>query len=357
MPEAIDIIKIELIKFIGEPGTKQLNPGTLIKRLIDKTSLSSIDVQQALLQLSKAGLITGINVRGIPVKKVAWTDIRHQPVSESRKLVESVVDEVTNDQQIRNIFIKHHKYFDGFNEQDIAKILKGLLAIKGSGVMHSHDRYIFSARHLLGSSKALDNISRLTKELGISLPHDESTYYILTAGQPTSSQVLFVENPRVFNYLKPYAHKYNTLIISSYGYGLTLENFADKITSNSIIACPTDNQPQPDLKAILIKSLVIFWGDLDKAGLSIFESLQKNIHQLKLSSIYVDMLDDVSTQGHPYHRIFEKEGQKNIQYKQPISSIIIERCHNRALDQELYCESKYLPRIFRPLVELPEIDE
>ncbi len=349
MPEALDVIKVHLVKFIGDPGTRLLNPGTLIKRLMSKTNLSSIDIQQALLHLSKAGIITGINVRGIPVKKVGWTDISLHPVSDSRKLVEGIIDEVTDDQYIRDVFVKHHKYFNGLNEHDTVILLKSLLAIKESEDTHIHDRYIFSARQLLGSSKVLNNMSRLVKDLEISLPQDKANYYILTAGKADASQVLFVENPRVFSYLRQYAQKYDTLIISSYGYGLTLENFSEKINNNFIIACPSDNESQADLKTIITKPSVIYWGDLDKTGLAIFESLQKSINQLKLSSIYVEMLNDVVSCGHPYHRIFEKDGQKDIQYKLPISSRVIEYCFNRALDQEMYCEDRYLLRIFKPL--------
>jgi hypothetical protein len=350
--DPLESVKKELAKLIGELGTKQLNPGNLISRIIVSTGLNSLDVQQSMLTLSNTGLITGIGPRGIPIRKVGWTDVNHHPVSESRKLMIKVAEMVSGDQSVCDILVKHHKYFCGLNEEDCIRFVASILALKETPSTNDKDRYILSARHLLGSSKVLDNISRLTKDLNITLPADESAYYVLTAGKATATQVIFVENPRAFNYLKPFAHQYDTLIISAYGYGLTLENFSGKLEKNAVIACPTDNERQADLLKILSKTCVIYWGDLDKEGLSIFESLQINIPQLRLSSIYSRMLEDVIKIGHPYHALFDKAGQKNKLYRLSISASVIDKSQDRALDQEMYCQESYLNEIFAPLIEL-----
>jgi len=349
MHDPIDKVKKELAKFIGEPGNKRLNPGTLVKNLMNKTSLGVIEVQQALLHLSKEGFITGINVRGIPVKKVGWTDIKYHPISESRKLVDEIVKDVTIDKQIQETLLKHHKYFNKLNKQDIVSFMKGLLAFKDSIQKSNGDRYVLSARHLLGSSKALSNISRLIKDLKITLPEDNAIYYVLTAGRNSASQILFIENPRVFTFLQPYANEHDTLIISSYGYGLTLENFGDKLARGQVIACPTDGERQCDLARVLKGSATLYWGDLDKTGIQIYDSLSKHLPALSLSAIYENMVNDVESSGHPYHPLFEKANQKSFSSRLRYSNELLSLCQDRAIDQEFYCNEQYLHKIFKSL--------
>ncbi len=259
MIDPLILVKDSLSKLIGESGTNKLNPGKLIAKLTQLTDLSAIEIQQTLLCLSNQNIITGIGPRGIPHKKVGWKNPSQNPAPASRLLVKKVASQVSEDQEVRDIFIKHHKQFNGLKEQDVERILNNLLLLKDTPFTESTDRYIHSARHFLGGSKVLDKLNRLTKELGIELPKDTATYYVLTAGKPNASQVLFIENPRVFNYLKSYANRYSTLLISSYGYGLTLENFADKLENYSLIACPTDNEPQVDLRKALTEKRILYW--------------------------------------------------------------------------------------------------
>lgn len=91
-----------------------------------------------------------------------------------------------------------------------------------------------------------------------------------------------------------------------------------------------------DLKAAIDQLPTFFWGDLDREGLRIFESLREQIPNLALSAAYEAMAIRCSnpTLCHPYHRLFEKEGQRFPRGSTPESAHLGQVCCERAVDQE-----------------------
>lgn len=67
----------------------------------------------------------------------------------------------------------------------------------------------------------------------------------------------------------------------------------------------------PDLTVLLQDKELMFWGDLDMAGLKIYSDLKLSFPQIRLSGLYYPMVD-LLHQGmaHPYVKATGKEGQK-----------------------------------------------
>ncbi|WP_164918627.1 hypothetical protein [Photobacterium chitinilyticum] len=47
----------------------------------------------------------------------------------------------------------------------------------------------------------------------------------------------------MFSYFAGCAGAYDAMLVSCYGYGLTLANFGELLKANQVIMCPTDKTP------------------------------------------------------------------------------------------------------------------
>lgn len=342
----MSLVKSALEALIGEDPRGKKMPGKLLIKLMEATQLSAIDVQKELLALAKNGEITGINHKGVPVQKVGWVNPKNIPIPESKVLLIKVCEGLELSSETKTVFVKNHRLFSELNTYQIEKVINSLLRLKEEALPNEADLYILSAQRFLGSSKALDRLKGLCKDLAISTPNDVTTYYAITCGSVTAEQVLLVENPRVFNYLTEFTRRYNTLLVSAYGYGLTLENLGAKLENGQVIACPSDGESRIDLNHVLKQAQILYWGDMDKAGIQIFEVMQRNIPSLKLSKIYGVMQRDVQLKGHSYHKLFDKKSQKDFNASTTVAQCLLESCTNSAIDQEFYCSEQYLDIIF-----------
>lgn len=223
------------------------------------------------------------------------------------------------------------KALDGLDANDVTHLLDGLCDLQNL----DDDAVFSSARHLLGSAKALYGLSSASKFLE-ALPNQEvGEMYVITAGPVDPQAVLLIENLRSFMAFSDSHHVDKVLGIASYGYGLAMQNFATHLHAGKVTACPSRGQ-RPDLKKLIQTKPVLFWGDLDQEGLRIFESLRRGIPGISLSSAYADMekLLLLPRRNHPYHRLFEKANQRQAKGATPEVIHLSEVSRERAVDQE-----------------------
>lgn len=70
-------------------------------------------------------------------------------------------------------------------------------------------------------------------------------------------------------------------------------------------------------------------------GLKIYSRLKKAIPQIGLSALYEPMLKALQNgNGHPYSKVFSKEGQKVWKSNHQEIQGLIELCTNKGIDQE-----------------------
>jgi hypothetical protein len=218
----------------------------------------------------------------------------------------------------------------------MASLLEGLLTMRKGPA--ETDPWVWSAQHLLGSSKALKSLRPYLAAIGADVePTSAGRYYVITAGPAEPDAVLLIENPRVFSAVADSASAKNILAVASYGYGLTMENFGQRLLAGEVIACPASGE-RPSLDVLVNGCPWYFWGDLDQEGLRIFQMLRQQLPMLKLSIAYeaMDALLDDHSQCHPYHPLFEKVGQRAATRIESDLDLgyLISRCQNRAVDQE-----------------------
>lgn len=354
MNDQDEVVFKALAILIGGDGSKKLQPARLINRLAKATSLVQTDIQQSLARLSKSGKLVGVNARGEPEQRVGWSDPSLQPIPEYVLSLQRILDEMTDKVSANqaSVILRAASIFEGFDTHVMKQLVDAIITYARLTEVEraqDQDKFIHSARNFLSSSKALDGLSKVLTGLGCDIPLDSPVYYALTAGNPNGTCVLFIENPRVFNYLVSHVDKYDAMVVSSYGYGLTLANIGDLLAADSIVTTSVDHYSNSSLSSSLSGRRCFYWGDLDYEGVLIYESLKKNIPQITLSGAYSPMIELLNeNRGHPYYKLFGKSGQKPSVCRTQEGQMLMDLCSSieRGIDQEAVCGTKYLDEIF-----------
>ncbi|HAI32288.1 MAG: hypothetical protein CMO07_12320 [Thalassospira sp.] len=230
------------------------------------------------------------------------------------------------------------------SEADQISILEGLIAIfNDKGVSH-RDPYITSAKHLLGSSKALDTLGAPVAEaFGVAKDAGYNrVQYVLTAGPrlEDADAIVFIENMAAFTAFSQSPSKRSIIGICSFGYGISLENLGERLLMGKVVSCPVDNTRQELSTLIKSDKTKLFWGDLDREALRIFEKLRYRIPELRLSAAYGYMIEEFERRGgHPYGAFSGKSGQQRTASDASDKlRLIMDLVRSRAFDQEAVCD-------------------
>lgn len=231
----------------------------------------------------------------------------------------------------------------GMGPHDLDVIARGLQALRGDlDEVAGQSRFLVSAQYLGGSSKMLDALPNAAlRAIGIEPGcFQDAPGYVLTAGPAEPEAVCLVENPQAFE-MAVRAAVPGIAWIATYGYGLSRsgeafgEQLAGLIETGRMVQLIRDGNPRA-LPELLSHPNLTFWGDLDPAGLHIFDRLKRRLPQLKLSSLYAPMLEQLREEGgHPYVSATGKQGQTSMSVSDPQAKALMERCVNRGLDQEV----------------------
>lgn len=327
--------KVGLTLMSLQGGRMHLQSANLQHRLAAKTSLSLVQIQVALKELYALGLVTGVTCSGLPSGAVRWLGVAPPAPPQQvawEQLLAEFGDELTLQQ--RAALACQWSVLDDVEPGEQRRLLQGLLAWLSA--TSAGDPWLRSARYVLGSSKAARNLSCLLQALGGTAMDNGGELYVITAGPEDSKAVVLIENPRVFAAFARSRHAESCLGVAAYGYGLTMENFAQRLARNQVVCCPASGA-RPDLAKLIACRPTYYWGDLDLEGLRIYETLKLRIPALSLSKCYAEMdalLDNPMT-SHPYHRVFDKGGrQRPPKADEPAVAYLARRCRERAVDQE-----------------------
>jgi hypothetical protein len=242
---------------------------------------------------------------------------------------------------------------DGFSEESMRNLIGGLVQLKkDQGNLSGKMAFSVSAEHLLGSSKLLSTLDKkVLKAFGINADSFvQRPPYIVIGGQYSAPKaIILVENPVAFESAVGTSAADKCVFVCTFGFGLSgvgndygfqLASVVE--TGNAIILQRTPGA-SISLKDLLKYSNVHFWGDLDIAGMQIFERLSVRIPQIRLSALYAPMIEAASdpNRRHPYVVAVGKSGQtdKNVRFNRKDAEAILKHCENWAVDQEIVNES------------------
>lgn len=333
-------------------GQTILQGHRLVERLRKQTGLTVIELRRSLGDLRDAGELRckdwvnneplGKLVLAIAPTPPSSAQIRWESVLRSNQLTEAEV--VT--------LIPAHVVLDSFHVTDMQELLTGLIRLRTEQCRFAEvSRYEVSAAFLLGSSKLLDALPLATlRGFGID-PHvfPKSPGYLVVAGPLEPSAVVLVENPHAFETALRADGTDQVAWVVTFGYGLSMRSdeygsqLAELLIDNNrgLNALVRKGNPPP-IARLLAHPEIFFWGDLDPAGLRIFDRLRHYLPRLRLSGLYHPMINalKIPATSHPYNSATGKEGQLSWTSKDEMIAALLCLCAERGVDQEIVNEKQ-----------------
>jgi hypothetical protein len=236
---------------------------------------------------------------------------------------------------------------EGFSKEDMQIILDGLLRLReDQDRLTGQPAYLVSARYLLGSSKLFGELaSRVIKAFGI----DPDRFvghppYVVVGGCANPDAVVLVENPASFELAMSTQAARHCAFMATYGFGLskTSNEYGNQLAGlveshlHGAVGLVREGSTCPSAATLLAHDRITFWGDLDLAGMQIYQRLSRRLPQLKLSALYAPMAKALRNPGssHPYTEATGKIGQRPQAIDDPVGATLAELCKERGVDQE-----------------------
>lgn len=333
-------------------GRTTLQGHRLVERLRKRTGLTVIELRRALGELRNIGELRCKDwVNGEPLGKVQLA-IATAPPSSAQTLWEGVLRcaQLTDEEVVT--LLPAHSVMDDLDAADMREILLGLVRLRAERERFAGiPRFEVSAAFLLGSSKLLDTLPiTVLRNFGID-PESFPKFpgYLVVSGPPEPAAVVLVENPHAFEAAMRAGGTDDVAWVVTFGYGLSMRGddhgmeLVEFLTSKKQMpnALVRKGNP-PDVARLLAHPEIFFWGDLDPAGLHIFDRLRRQVARLRLSGLYhpmVSALQAVAT-SHPYNAATGKEGQLRWASGDATIEALLELCAKRGVDQEIVREEQ-----------------
>lgn len=130
---------------------------------------------------------------------------------------------------------------------------------------------------------------------------------------------MLVENPTAFELAATTSAVDRCAFIATFGFGLNKvsEDFGNQLAGmveegfSQAVTLVREGSRTPSARELLSHPNITFWGDLDIAGMQIFERIAKRLPRLQLSALYGPMIDAITKDDdrHPYVAATGKPGQ------------------------------------------------
>lgn len=236
---------------------------------------------------------------------------------------------------------------EGILDDQMISIIAGLIKLREDQTsLFGRPLFNISARYLIGSSKLLSTFnSRSLKNFGIDINRfpDRPPYIIIGGNGKDPEAVILVENPISFETAIQSSAGVRCAFICTFGFGLSHQGndygnqLAGAIESGSSMLLHRNEGNWKDFNSLLAHHNLHFWGDLDMAGLQIYERIAAKLPHISLSALYSPMLKALDSHHtrHPYIECVGKKGQKSFAARRQDSRELLAFCHKWAVDQEI----------------------
>jgi len=343
MSSAEQRVREVLNKLLRKSG---LNKGTAVQKIRgEDLTLTLRAVHEGLAALYPE--LTGVTANGSLVGTIRWKEKPSEEEPEDIREWRAALLAVLQSDDPRALALwSPPAAVLALDSEDQAMLLQQVAELPSHAI--DSDPYVFSASHLMGSSKLIDS-------LGLSpLYANEAAgrpLFAITAGPENPDALVFIENPSAFSAVMSGPLTERNMAICAFGYGLTLENLARRLEGRRLIACPAIGE-KVDLSTLIFKKPCFYWGDLDLEGLRIYEVMKNAIPHLVLPAIYelMDCQLDDRRRSHPYSSLFGsgKPRQRHPKAELPEIRYLANRCRFRAVDQEALCPVEDVGCLLRP---------
>lgn len=316
-------------------------------KLLSSAFPDPIELRKALNGLRSAGRLTfSPGSRGEPVSPFITVHAPESNLSAHQILWRSVAASFYSNETECAILTPLGDSLEGFDEAHMRDLLHCLHALRSDqDRLNGRPLFEVSAGYLLGSSKLLSSLdARCLRHFGIKIADFPGRPpYLLVASAPFPIAVILVENPVAFELAVSSRAAQTCTFVCTFGFGLSNGGneygfqLANIVNADQAIILHRTQGTATSLPALLSHPNVQFWGDLDMAGMQIFERLAKRIPHITLSALYQPMLEAIANplRRHPYTVATGKGGQALYTPQRGDAQAVASRCLVFAVDQEI----------------------
>lgn len=349
--ESLEIVIHELRRRTRKSDV--LQGGSLVDGLTQKTNLDAATIRTQLKEIRSRGWIEAgsWSATGNPVGRVkvslpalptpAWREQWNAALLACKGL--SDVD--------RETLFECGACLADMDATELPQILDGLVRLRqDQSMLFGTPEFLVSARYLRGSSKMLSKLgSRAVRAFGIDLTQfPDHPPYVVAAGASNPKAVVLVENPAAFELAVRTSAVEHCAFIATFGFGLskTSDDFGNQLACmveedelSGSVTLIREGSTTPPARELLAHPNITFWGDLDIAGMVIFERIANNLPHLRLSAMYAPMIEAIQdvNRRHPYATATGsgKPGQKSFRSVRQDVQKMLAYSERYAVDQEI----------------------
>jgi hypothetical protein len=336
------------LKRSGKNESGQVRTSGVMAKLCDVIENDPFALRKALQHLQSEGRL------------VFLADQRGEPISSFITVIRPVVDTPPHADRWRtvlesvnlpetNMAALHPLYtvLEDFNEQHMEVLLAGLIKLRDEQhLIAGQPSFVVSASYLMGSSKLLSTLDgKSLRSFGIDIDKftTRTPYVMVGGGGETPQTVILVENPIAFEAAIQSAASIQHAFVCTFGFGLSNSaseygnQLAGAIETGGAILLRRTEGLHTSFEKLIQHPEIHFWGDLDIAGLQIFERIASRIPDLKLSALYKPMIKAAANPAyrHPYVVAVGKAGQKTFKPTRKDTEAMLGCCEKWAVDQEI----------------------
>lgn len=333
-----------------------LNPKDLCERVRDGARLSSVLLARMCLgRLRELGEIScdAWSARG-PEARV-HLHLAPAEISEGEAAWHAAVDAAVSSETDRAAYREFWQVLAGWPRDaylDLIAEIETLRRAKPNGLAG----YLFSASGRLASSKLLFGLPKQPlRALGIDLDAlAPGPTYVIIAGPREVEAVVLVENPNAFERAVRATAGMPVAWVSAYGFGAAAIDGGARLLAglsdlSQVVSVVRAGDPSP-LPKLLANAHLLYWGDLDLAGLQIFYLVRRRLPGIRLSALMQPMIDLLHAGGgHPYAPLTGKPAQRDRRCDDRDLLRLVELCRRRAADQEHVSDAEIRKLALAPL--------
>lgn len=348
MPKYEDRIYQWFLKRSGKNESGKVRTSRIMGKLCSEIANDPIAIRRALLNLQSQGhLAFSADPRGEPISPFI-TVIR--PVTDTPAHAtqwQTVLEESgLSENNIAALYTLYNALGD-FNIEHMEILLAGLRKLRDEQhLVAGQPSYVVSATYLMGSSKLLSTLDGKSLRLfGIDIDKFTArTPYVMVGGGGKAPQsVILVENPIAFEVAIQSTASIRHTFVCTFGFGLSNSaseygnQLAGAVEAGEAVLLRRTEGLHTSFENLMQHPEIHFWGDLDSAGLQIFERIASRIPHLKLSALYDPMIKAATNPAcsHPYVVAVGKAGQKPFKPTRKDTEAMLGYCEKWAVDQEI----------------------
>jgi hypothetical protein len=348
MPKLEDRVYQWFLKRSGKNESGKVRTSDVMARLCADIANDPVALRKALQHLKSEGRL------------VFTAEMRGEPISPFITVIRPVVDVPPHADRWRtalegadlpktSMAALHPLYtaLEDFNAHHMEVLLAGLRKLRDEQhLVAGQPSFVVSASYLMGSSKLLSMLDgKSLRIFGIDIDKftARTPYVMVGGGGETPQTVILVENPIAFEAAIQSTASIQHAFVCTFGFGLSNSaseygnQLAGAIETGGAILLRRTEGLHTSFEKLIQHPEIHFWGDLDIAGLQIFERIASRIPDLKLSALYKPMIKAAANPAyrHPYVVAVGKAGQKTFKPTRKDTEAMLGYCEKWAVDQEI----------------------